>query len=730
MSDVNALKPGRGTSKTPKTIPIWTPMKTCTPSHSSIRSAQGWVCATAQGIWTNGKLAQASSAGLFAVLLCVSAFAMWSTVSTRQAAERAIASNTLSDHYAAAATAVAAEESLERKYRLEPGPEVRRRFDQATHDMRAAMALVRRDGTAEDQRIAAQVEGAYGPYRAAIDRMFDAADRGDTTLVLKIDNDEVDPRFEAIEGLVNKSADGHHAAALADLAELKRREAFNAQATPAVFLIGFVFVVFFSTVLRRTRAQLDVQRTKAVHDALHDALTGLPNRTLLADRFEQSLRSGTRNSSTTALLLIDLDRFKEVNDTLGHHVGDQLLAQIGPRLAGALRGADTVARLGGDEFAVLLPDVDGLGGALDVASRLRAALAEAFKVEDVELDIDASIGVVISGIHGNDAQTLLQHADIAMYVAKQQKRGVVVYDPESDDHSPERLSLLGQLRRGIERGELFLQYQPKIDLKTREVVGVEALVRWQHPDRGMVPPNDFIPLAEHTGLIGPLTMSVLNMALAQAKVWADGGHHIPVAVNISARNLSDDAFAEKVKALLVKHAVPSGLLEIEVTESAVMLEPEKSARILNELHAIGIRIAIDDFGAGYTSLAQLKNLPISELKIDKSFILTMHSNADDAMIVKSMIDLGHSLKMKVVAEGIETAFALNTLADLQCDIGQGYHLCRPALAQPLMLWYGQHAVGPRPPTQQGPKGNAQSSGFAALRAPPGRRDTSSAPRGG
>ena len=730
MSDVNALKPGRGTSKTPKTIPIWTPMKTCTPSHSSIRSAQGWVCATAQSIWTNGKLAQASSAGLFAVLLCVSAFAMWSTVSTRQAAERAIASNTLSDHYAAAATAVAAEESLERKYRLEPGPEVRRRFDQATHDMRAAMALVRRDGTAEDQRIAAQVEGAYGPYRAAIDRMFDAADRGDTTLVLKIDNDEVDPRFEAIEGLVNKSADGHHAAALADLAELKRREAFNAQATPAVFLIGFVFVVFFSTVLRRTRAQLDQQRTKAVHDALHDALTGLPNRTLLADRFEQSLRSGTRNSSTTALLLIDLDRFKEVNDTLGHHVGDQLLAQIGPRLAGALRGADTVARLGGDEFAVLLPDVDGLGGALDVASRLRAALAEAFKVEDVELDIDASIGVVISGIHGNDAQTLLQHADIAMYVAKQQKRGVVVYDPESDDHSPERLSLLGQLRRGIERGELFLQYQPKIDLKTREVVGVEALVRWQHPDRGMVPPNDFIPLAEHTGLIGPLTMSVLNMALAQAKVWADGGHHIPVAVNISARNLSDDAFAEKVKVLLVKHAVPSGLLEIEVTESAVMLEPEKSARILNELHAIGIRIAIDDFGAGYTSLAQLKNLPISELKIDKSFILTMHSNADDAMIVKSMIDLGHSLKMKVVAEGIETAFALNTLADLQCDIGQGYHLCRPALAQPLMLWYGQHAVGPRPPTQQGPKGNAQSSGFAALRAPPGRRDTSSAPRGG
>ena len=691
-------------------------MKTNSPSGASFRSVQGWVCATAQAIWTSSTLAKASSAGLFAVLIGVSAFAMWSAVSTRQVAERAIASNTLSDHYAAAATAVAAEESLERKYRLEPGPEVRRRFDKATQDMRAAMEVVRRDGTVQDQRVADQVAEAYGPYRQAIDRMFDAADRGDTSLVLKIDNDEVDPRFEAIEGLVNKTADIHHAAALTDLAELKRRESFNAQATPAVFLIGFFFVAFFSSILHRTRAQLDQQRTKAVHDALHDALTGLPNRTLLADRFEQALRAGTRNSSTTAMLLIDLDRFKEVNDTLGHHVGDQLLAQIGPRLAGALRGADTVARLGGDEFAVLLPDVDGLSGALDVALRLRQALAEAFSVEGVELDIDASIGVVISGAHGADAQTLLQRADIAMYVAKQQKRGVVVYDPENDDHSPERLSLLGQLRRGIERGELFLQYQPKIDLKTREVVGVEALVRWQHPDRGMVPPNDFIPLAEHTGLIGPLTEAVLNMALAQVKVWADGGHHIPVAVNISARNLSDDAFADKVKGLLARHAVASGLLEVEVTESAVMLEPERAARILNELHAIGVRIAIDDFGAGYTSLAQLKNLPISELKIDKSFILAMHTNTDDAMIVKSMIDLGHSLSMKVVAEGIETADAVNTLADLQCDIGQGYHVCRPTLPEALMQWYGQHAVDALPRAKLAPKGIVQSSGFAALRA--------------
>ena len=671
-------------------------MKASTAPPSDVLSATGRLQSTARAIWSSGRLARASSAGLFSVLVGVSGFAMWSAVSTRQAAESAIASNTLSDHYAAAATAVAAEESLERKYRLEPGPAVRQRFDKAARDLQLAMGRVRRDGFAPDHVVADQVASAYGPYRQAIDRMFGAADRGDAALVLQIDNSEVDPRFDTIEGLVNQAADTHHAAALGDLAALKRREAFNARATPAVFLVGFVLVILFSSVLRRTRGQLDRQRTRALHDAMHDGLTGLPNRTLLADRFEQALRAGKRNSTTTALLLIDLDRFKEVNDTLGHHVGDQLLAQIGPRLAGVLRGADTVARLGGDEFAVLLPEVDGLDGALDVASRLRAALVDAFRVEDVALDIDASIGVVISGAHGNDAQTLLQRADIAMYIAKQKKLGVVVYDPDSDDHTPERLSLLGQLRRGIERGELFLHYQPKIDLKTGAVVGVEALVRWQHPERGLVPPSDFIPLAEHTGLIGPLTTCVLNLALAQAKAWAEGGHHIPVAVNVSARNLSDDDFANKVQRMLDQHAVAADLLEIEVTESAVMLEPDKAADILRQLHALGVRIAIDDFGAGYTSLAQLKNLPISELKIDKSFILTMHSNSNDAMIVKSMVDLGHSLNMKVVAEGIETAQAMNTLTGLQCDIGQGYHLFRPARAEALLQWVRQDPSRPGP----------------------------------
>ncbi len=651
----------------------------------------------ARWLWDGGLLPKVASAGLFIVLVSVSGFAMWSARSTSQAAERAIASSTMSDHFSLASAAVSEQESLERKYRLEPGPEVLRRYDKASHKLLDAIALVQRDGKAQDQALAVRVAKAYVPYRQSIEAMFHAVDLGDTPQVLQLDHDEVDPRFELIEELVTKAADAHHRAALADLAELGAQEAFTARATPAVFLVGLSLVALFSGVLRRTRAELNVQRNQAVHDALHDSLTGLPNRLLLADRFEQALLADKRANTTTGLLLIDLDRFKEVNDTLGHHIGDQLLARIGPRMAASLRGTDTIVRLGGDEFAVLLPEVDGLGGALDVATRLRTALSEPFNFDGIELDIDASIGVVISGVHGNDAVTLLQRADVAMYEAKRQALGVVVYDPGNDEHSPERLSLLGQLRRGIERDELFLHYQPKVNLGTGKMTGVEALVRWQHPERGCVPPDDFIPLAEHTGLIGPLTVWVLNKALAQAKTWADSGHLIPIAVNVSARNLADSDFANKIVELLVHHGVPAELLEIEVTESAVMLEPERAANILNQLHGLGVRIAIDDFGAGYTSLAQLRNLPISELKIDRSFILAISNNPDDALIVRSMIDLGHSLNMKVVAEGVENALSESMLGDYHCDIAQGYHLCRPVLPEALMLWHTQRAVHPTVP---------------------------------
>jgi diguanylate cyclase (GGDEF)-like protein len=440
----------------------------------------------------------------------------------------------------------------------------------------------------------------------------------------------------------------------------------------------------------------DVTDRQALQDemayrALHDPLTGLPNRTLLNDRIEQALRADLREGTRTGLLLLDLDRFKQINDTFGHHHGDEVLTQVGPRLAAVLRDVDTVARLAGDEFVVLLPDIESIGDATTVAAKLRAALERPFHVEGIDLDVEVSIGAVLSRDHGTDAPTLMMRADIAMYTAKTQNLGVCVYDPAVDRHSPAKFALFGDLRRALERGELILHYQPQVAISTGEVVGVEALVRWQHPERGLVFPDEFIPFTEYTGLIGPLTRHVLDTALAQARVWSDLGRPLPISVNLSARNLLDEGLPDLVAGLLAVHGVHAGLLELEVTESAIMTEPARAQRLLQQLSALGIRISIDDFGAGYTSLGQLKNLPINELKIDRSFIMTMIEDPGNALIVRSVIELGHNLGFTLVAEGVETEQTLTALAGLGCDIAQGYHLSRPISATAFDEWCAKPA---------------------------------------
>ncbi|MEO8518088.1 MAG: EAL domain-containing protein [Dermatophilaceae bacterium] len=427
------------------------------------------------------------------------------------------------------------------------------------------------------------------------------------------------------------------------------------------------------------------------HRALHDPLTGLPNRTLLNDRIEQSLRADVRAGSSTGLLLLDLDRFKQINDTFGHHHGDEVLIQVGPRLARVLRDGDTVARLAGDEFVVLLPNA-GVAADLNViAAKLQAVLEVPFHVEGVELDVEVSIGVVRSGEDGLDASTLLQRADVAMYAAKTQNLGVSLYDAAADGHSPARLALFGDLRRALERGELILLYQPKVCIQTGDVVGVEALVRWEHPERGLVLPDEFIPFTEHTGLIGPLTHHVLDVALAQARQWCDAGRPLPVSVNLSARNLLDVGLPAQVAELLAARGVAPELLHLEVTESAIMTEPVRAQQILEQLAALGVLLSIDDFGAGYTSLSQLKNLPVSELKIDKSFVMTMTEDHSNALIVRSVVDLGHNLGYTLVAEGVETEQALTALAGLGCDVAQGYHLSRPITAAAFDTWRSERA---------------------------------------
>lgn len=460
------------------------------------------------------------------------------------------------------------------------------------------------------------------------------------------------------------------------------------------------------------------------HRALHDALTGLPNRALLADRFAQALQEARREEQSVGLLLIDLDKFKDINDTLGHHVGDELLRQVGPRMAGVLRAADTIARLGGDEFAVLLPHAAGVDDAIQVAEKLQAALSRSFSVSGIDLDVEASIGVVLSGEHGTDAMTLMQRADVAMYVAKQRNLGVFPYDPALDTHSPERLSLLGDLRRALHDDQLFLLYQPKVSLTTGEVCGAEALLRWAHPDRGLVPPDAFIPLAENTGLIGPLTRRVLDLALAQARRWAEQDRPLQIAVNLSARNLLDPRLDSTVADLLAHHGVAPELLKLEVTESAIMSDPIRATELLRRLHAQGIAIAIDDFGAGYTSLGQLKNLPVSELKVDRSFVMAMQSDSSDRLIVRSVIELSHNLGLSAVAEGVESAEVLDSLVAYSCDVAQGYHLSRPLSGDAFDDWRAAWPGLPSAPSVFHEAGHASRSSMEQRSLAPLARDLS------
>jgi diguanylate cyclase (GGDEF)-like protein len=379
------------------------------------------------------------------------------------------------------------------------------------------------------------------------------------------------------------------------------------------------------------------------------------------------------------VLLMDLDRFKEVNDTLGHSYGDRLLAQVGPRLRPLVRDVDMVARLGGDEFAVLLPDVS-VAEAQRAAQRLHAALGTPFLVDGLALDVDVSIGIAVGADGGSDVETLLRHADIAMYAAKEQQDGVQVYDPLSDGNDRSRLVLLSELRRGLAEGQLVVHYQPKIALDTGTVVGVEALVRWQHPQRGLLAPAGFLAAVERTALIEPLTDAVLDAALAQLREWCAVGIAVPVAVNLSARSLSRPDLPGRVLDRLRAHDVPAHLLRLEITESALLAEPARAREVLSRLHAAGVRISIDDFGTGYSSMGHLKHLPVDELKIDRSYVAEMVTSSEDAALVRSVIDLGHELGMTVVAEGVEDAATVAALTDLRCDVAQGFWYCRPGSA--------------------------------------------------
>ncbi len=441
----------------------------------------------------------------------------------------------------------------------------------------------------------------------------------------------------------------------------------------------------------RTVQAMKTALDDATHQAMHDELTGLPNRACFFDRTDQALRQAARDGTCTAVLLFDLNRFKEINDTLGHKYGDRVLREVGPRIRQGLRDGDTLARLGGDEFCVLLPRIEGQGAALQVAGRIVNLLEAPFEIEGMTMDVSASCGIAIAPKDGDSADMLLQRSDVAMYVAKDSHEDIVVYDDELNINTRERLALLGELRTAIAKEQFVLFYQPKVALSSGQIEGVEALIRWQHPTMGLVPPIEFISLAEHTGLIKPLTSWVLDAALRQLRRWRDEAGpsvlgNLSMAVNLSARSLLDDGFPAEVAAALDRWQVPAGLLELEITETTIMADPSRAHRVLAELAAGGVKLAIDDFGTGYSSLAYLKNLPVNQLKIDQSFVMHMHQDLNDAVIVRSVIDLGHNLGLRTVAEGIEDERTWDELMSLGCDSGQGYLLAKPMPSEEIGEW--------------------------------------------
>jgi len=415
------------------------------------------------------------------------------------------------------------------------------------------------------------------------------------------------------------------------------------------------------------------------HDALHDVLTGLPNRTMLNQEMVEALGDVRADRSPgLTVMIMDLVGFKQVNDTFGHQLGDLLLQEIGQRISDALAGRGLLARLGGDEFAAVLPRVDTVAGALDVAAKVREALERPVGIEGVDVEVGVSIGVAVAPLHGVDGHTLMKRADAAMYDAKNSGSGLHIYEAGQDvTDTPERLALTAELRAGISSGQLEVYVQPQASLRTGRVLGVEALVRWRHPRHGLLYPDSFIPLAERSGLIRQLTDEVLEQALAATGRWRREGIRLTMSVNLSARSNFSDELVEGVESLLHRHGVPAEALILEITESSVIKDPARTGEVLDRLHALGVGLSLDDFGTGYSSMSYLRQLPVQEVKIDKSFVMAMLTSPEDAAIVRSVVDLGNNLGLVVVAEGVEDLATWEELERLGCENMQGFYLAAP-----------------------------------------------------
>ena len=449
----------------------------------------------------------------------------------------------------------------------------------------------------------------------------------------------------------------------------------------ALILEGLLLVLFMSLfpVLRRATRQIDTHMEEIEHQALHDSLTGLPNRVLFQERIESALANARRTGGRAAVLLLDLDGFKEINDALGHASGDELLRELALRLRGTLRDTDTIARLGGDEFGVVMP-AGSADDVLETATRIHDAVEEPFEIGGLSLAVKTSVGGVLFPDDASDSDTLVRFADVAMYAAKRNRTRIELYNPTVDVSSRESLSLGSELRRALDAGDIVAHYQPKVEVSSGRVVGAEALVRWDHPERGIVLPSQFLPVVQKAGLMSALTSLVLHRAAAEAATWSREGLDLGIAVNVDVDALLDPAFPRRVAEVLEETSLRPELLTIELTETTLMADPVRAGRVARELSALGVRLSIDDFGTGYSSLGYLTALPLAELKIDRSFVGRMTESPMDMAIVRTILDLGSNLELAVVAEGIESTETREMLEQLGCTLAQGYEFGSPMSA--------------------------------------------------
>jgi diguanylate cyclase (GGDEF)-like protein len=609
------------------------------------------------------------AAALAGTLLILTAAAMFGSWRQAEIASAMAADSTRTDAYQRATFLVALEIGTIQATLREPDGEERDELGEITEQVLAALTVLaaqRDDEHAGTNREILELRLGLQPV---IDEYLGYLSVGESVDAQHTLEQRIEPVTDQILELLLAEQEEHVTAYTANLAQAKNDSRVLQLGTVLIFVLGLGVLALLSWSSRSHRRVIERM-------AAHDSLTGLRNRAAFQACADAAFAATKSAGNAPTVLVLDLDGFKDVNDSLGHHIGDMLLIEVAQRLHSTLRVNDVVARLGGDEFAVLLCDADPSIGER-AASRITQSINSPFVIEGVILDIEVSIGIATAG-PGDDVATVLRHADTAMYSAKEHRLGHTRFDPSQTNETAARLTLLGDLRRALDAdNELTLHYQPKVAVETGELIGAEALARWQHPTRGSISPVDFIPVLEGTSLIHRFTAHVLDMALAQTRTWLDAGHRVPVAVNVSTRCLLDATFAETVTRALRDANLPGDMLCIEITENTVMADPERAIEVLRQIRLLGVKTAIDDFGTGYSSMAYLKILPVDEIKVDRSFVRDMATDRSNYVLVASAVDLGHNLGLIVVAEGVEDEPVVAALHEMGCDVAQGYHFARP-----------------------------------------------------